>query len=585
MPDRAGETVACGGDIGLAAAIFATDPCGTGIVLRSGAGPVRDCWIALARSLLPADMKIHRLPLHITDDRLFGGLDLAATLRAGRPIAERGLLANADGGVLLVPMAERIPLGLAARIAGALDRKEVMLERDGFAERLAARFGVIAFDEGIEDDERPPAALLDRLACHLDLSGVRPAEVDMAFGRSDVARAQGFLPAVQVDRTAMEALCVTALALGIASANAPFLAVKVARVAAALEGSASATGRHVALAARLVLAPRATMLPATDDAEAPEEREAEKSERDQPESDGGGRLEDVVLAAAKAAIPPGLLAKLLHDHAGRTRSREQGRAGVQEISTRRGRPVGVRRGPPRGGARLNVVETLRAAAPWQTLRRRARGAPTARERVEIRSDDFRINRLKQKCGTVTIFVVDASGSTALARLAEAKGAVELLLADCYVRRDQVALIAFGGRGTELLLPPTRSLARAKRSLADLPGGGGTPLAAAIDSAAMLAQAVRRKGQAPAIVVLTDGRPNLARDGKPGRVGAEQDAVAAGKGLRASGFPALLIDTSAKAHPSAGRIAEAMGAHYVPLPHADAQSLSQVVRTQLGQDGR
>ena len=54
-------------------------------------------------------------------------------------------------------------------------------------------------------------------------------------------------------------------------------------------------------------------------------------------------------------------------------------------------------------------------------------------------------------------------------MAEAKGAVELLLADCYVRRDRVALIAFRGTDAELLLPPTRSLARARRSLAGLPG--------------------------------------------------------------------------------------------------------------------
>ena len=100
----------------------------------------------------------------------------------------------------------------------------------------------------------------------------------------------------------------------------------------------------------------------------------------------------------------------------------------------------------------------------------------------MRRDDFRMTRFQQRTRTTTIFVVDASGSSALNRLAEAKGAVELLLADCYVRRDQVALLAFRGKEAELLLPPTRSLVRAKRSLAGLPGGGGTPLAAGIDAA-------------------------------------------------------------------------------------------------------
>ena len=314
-------------------------------------------------------------------------------------------------------MAERLPAVLAVRIAGALQRKEVQLERDGLAERLPTQFGVIAFDEGIEDDEFLPAALLDPLACHLELSGVRPEELDVSISRDDVERARELLSSVQVDDAAIEALCVTALALGIASVNAPFLSVKVARVAAALDGNLSTSNRHVILAARLVLAPRATMLPATDDAEAPEERLADEGERDQPESDGGAPLEDIVLAAAKAAIPPGLLAKLLNGQPSR-RSHDPGRAGAPQSSTRRGRPIGVRRGQPRGSARLNLVETLRAAAPWQTLRWRARNPciSATSKRLEIRPDDFRIKRLKQKYETVTIFVVDASGSTALAGL-------------------------------------------------------------------------------------------------------------------------------------------------------------------------
>src|SRR4029450_5166679 len=112
---------------------------------------------------------------------------------------------------------------------------------------------------------------------------------------------------------------------------------------------------------------------------------------------------------------------------------------------------------------------------------------------------------RQRTRTTTIFVVDASGSSALNRLAEAKGAVELLLADCYVRRDRVALLAFRGRGADLLLPPTRSLVAAKRGLGGLPGGGGTPLAAGIEAGLALADAVGRKGETPVVILLTDGR--------------------------------------------------------------------------------
>ncbi|MBC7580035.1 MAG: VWA domain-containing protein, partial [Tardiphaga sp.] len=182
--------------------------------------------------------------------------------------------------------------------------------------------------------------------------------------------------------------------------------------------------------------------------------------------------------------------------------------------------------------------------------------------------------------TATIFVVDASGSAALHRLAEAKGAGELLLADCYIRRDQVALTAFRGAGAEVLLPPTRSLARARRSLAGLPGGGGTPLAAGLGAAGLVADRVRRRGQTPTVIVLTDGRANIARDGAQGRPRAEQDAGAAARQLRAAGILSVLVDTSPRPGPMAAQFALEMGARYLPLPHADVTTLAQAVRARV-----
>jgi magnesium chelatase subunit D len=146
-----------------------------------------------------------------------------------------------------------------------------------------------------------------------------------------------------------------------------------------------------------------------------------------------------------------------------------------------------------------------------------------------------------------------------------------------VRRDNVALIGFRGRGAELLLPPTRSLVRARRSLAGLPGGGGTPLAAGIGAALALADAVRRKGDRPVVVLLTDGRANVTRSGEGGRTQAEEEALGAARLLRGAGIAALLIDTSPRAHPLAQRLAGEMRARYLPLPYADAATVSRAVQ--------
>jgi len=602
-----------------AATVLAMDGCGVGGArLRARAGPVRDRWLAILRELCP-DQPMPRLPLHADADRLGGGLDLAATLSAGRPIAERGLLRQADGGVLLVAMAERLDAGMAAAIGTVMDTGRVhaaVTSSDDAGDPV--RFAVVALDEGAAPDECTPAGLADRLALHIDLEPVSVRDMTpQPFDASEIAAARANLIRVEADDSALETLCAASLALGVASLRAPWLALRVARALAALHGRDKVAEEDLAAAARLVLAPRATAFPASDeeddqaqdapeDADAPEDQEdrqdqeapeptpdetpppdeQQEAKEELPESDDDNRdpepsgsadeaLESV-LEAVRARVPPGLLEASLAAQAGPTRQGAGGKSGALRQAGVRGRPAGVRRGQPGVNARLNLIETLRAAAPWQRIRG---GLSDDGPRVRVRKDDFRVTRFKARRETTTVFVVDASGSSALHRLAEVKGAVELLLADCYVRRDQVALISFRGTGAEVLLPPTRSLVQAKRRLAELPGGGGTPLAAGVERALELADGIIRRGATPVIVALTDGRANIAADGSPGREQAHRDAMAAGRRLQAAGLTVMLVDTSPRPRPLGEELAAAMGARYIPLPHADAANLSAAVRAQ------
>lgn len=560
-----------------------------GIVLRCGAGRVRERWLARLKAMWPASAPWRQMPAHIGDERLLGGLDLAATLRCGRPIAQRGLLAEADGGLVVLGMAERRDGADSARLTGVLDRGEVLLVRDGLSLYSPSRFAVLALDEGIADDERVPAALADRLAIHLDLADLawRDAGEEQACDVANLHAARERYADVQTSDEAIAAVCGAAQALGIDSARASLLALQTARAAAALAGRSAVDQDDLELAARLVLAPRATRLPAP--ADAPESADATPdepgdnvddcgspaaSDDDTDDEAGGASTTDSVVAAARAALGAGVLARLQADAARAGRSRAPGRSGAASRSRLRGRPIGAQRGELRAGSRLSVIDTLRAAAPWQALRR---DPDNAAQRITVRPEDVRVTRFVQRRRTTTLFAVDASGSAAIHRLAEAKGAVELLLADCYVRRDQVAVLAFRGAAAELLLPATRSLVRAKRSLAGLPGGGGTPLAAGLDAALQLAEAAQRRGDTPLAVFLTDGRANIARDGTPDRSRAEQDALQSAARWRTAGLRALLIDTSARPEPRARTLAERMGATYLPLPHAQAGAVSQAVR--------
>jgi magnesium chelatase subunit D len=424
----------------------------------------------------------------------------------------------------------------------------------------------------------------------------------------EVAQARSRLPEVTVPDDIVQALCAATLALGVDSPRAAWAAVRCARAAAALRGATVADGDDAALAARLVLAPRATRQPVveapqedTDPSQEPPNPPPEQdppappdppdspdgpdkpppSEEEEPPAEpdldpqSAQALEDRLIESAVAAIPAGLLARLASGERVRGRSADAGRAGAAASSVVHGRPVGSRRGVPRGGARLHLIDTLRAAAPWQRLRRAH--APAGAPPILVRPDDFHLRRHEQKRTTTTIFALDASGSSALYRLAEAKGAIELLLAECYVRRDQVAVLAFRGTAAEVILPPTRSLVRAKRGLAGLPGGGGTPLAAALDAAAAMAARVRRAGGTPVVVLLTDGRANVGRDGLGGRARAQDEALAAARALRAQGGSVIVIDTSVRPEPAARALALAAGARYLALPQADAAALSRAVQ--------
>lgn len=601
-------------DLARAACLLALDPASLGgLCLRGPADEARELalqrlqqWLAPSDGPAPA-RPWRRLPLQVDEPRLLGGLDLGLSLAAGRPVHQPGLLAECSAGVLVLPSAQRAPARLTALLASAMESGPGPVW--------------IVLDDSQGDDPPPAAALMDRLALICRVPDARQPVLPM--GPLNLPAAREALAQMPFDAEAAEALCGVAASLGLPAPRAAWQAWRAACLAAACAGRSEVAAEDLNLATRLVLGPRARCLPAppADDTAvppeapppaetpeppaaaaspeppenaaappeeptpAPEPPTADAADAAQPPAEPdpaerGEPLADQLIEAAQASLPAGLLAHLAGALAGPSRASSAGRAGPATQVGRRGRPLSSRRGPWHGGAALDLPATLRAALPWQTLRQRAREAldlPPASTRVLVRREDLHLRRFRQTPGTTTVFVVDASGSQAMHRLAEAKGAVECLLADCYVRRDRVALLAFRGAGAEVLLAPTRSLVRARRSLAALPGGGGTPLAAGIEAAAELAlQVQRRDGDRVLLVFLTDARANIARDGSPGRPQAMADALQAARAVRAAGLNGLLIDTSARPQLPAAVLAEAMALQYVPLPQGNARAVHAVV---------
>jgi magnesium chelatase subunit D len=580
---------------------------------------VRDRWLAYLNTVAQLGgmrLPLRKMPLGISDENLIGGIDLDQTLRTGKAVLRQGLLAQCDQQLLLMPMAERVEVGAVAKVVSALDNGFIAIERDGQSRRIESHFGIVALDEGIEDDEQPNEKIRQRVAflLNLDVIGWRDlpeTDDDFVPDSQSLQDARENFSNVTVSEDSLDALVGVAEQLGVISIRALNLAMNTAKCLAAFDREDEVSSMHLQRAIALVLSPRATRMPQSAP---PEEEEIPSQSDDQPENEQDPvdqeppspppedqkqeeeqedqedqelesntetpqALEDEILEAAQAAIPADLLARLADLADLKSPKGMGGKTGAIKVGRMRGRPLGNMPGMPEGGKTLSIIDTLRAAVPWQRVRRAemmAAGQTIPLGKIMIRKEDFRIKRYQERTQTLTMFIVDASGSSAMHRLAEAKGAVELLLAECYIRRDQVAVMSFRGSTAELILAPTRSLVKAKRALSGLPGGGGTPLSRAIDESFEVANASMRKGLTPALVFLTDGRANIAKDGSPGRPKAMEDAQQSARSASFYSFKSLWIDTSPQARDEGKAMAALLGSMYLPLPNAGANEVSQAI---------
>ena len=605
-----------------------------GIWLRAPFGPVRELWL---RHFSETGLNTVKLPGNIDVERLLGGIDLSRTLQSGLLQMQTGLLQQADLGLVCISMAERFPTALIAPMTQAMDTQSLPpLKINNTESSVRTQFGVVALDESMADDPPMNPALAERLGLWFDLQDIAPSDVSdvslnthtdynaldvmgIQIAPDALARMKQSLPHIQWTDEQVLAVCSTAQGLGIDSLRVPTLALRVACCHAALHARSHIADDDLSFAARRVLAPRATQLPApaenaldtepqnrsdssaeqdqasteeqssipTDPPETPDSSESGMDEEDTSTTDtskeetntqdeapsdqpSSENLQEMMIAAALASLPPDVLDGLL-TKPGRNPGNTSGRSGQFRSGSQRGRPLPPRTGRPGGHARLHILSTLRAAAPKQRLR-----GNTQQGRVAIRSEDFHVHRYQQHSASCLILALDASGSAALQRLAEAKGAVELLLQQSYARRDSVCIVSFKGAKAQLLLPMTRSLVRAKRAMMGLPGGGGTPLALALKMACEQATQLQRQGVTPILVVLSDGRANVNLQGLGGRAQALADAQQWAAQWRQTGYRCLWIDTSLQPDTQVQNMAQTMGGSYLPMPQVQAQRMASAM---------
>ena len=575
----------------LIAKILTIDPGGLGGVwLKSSVGPVRDYWLDYFKRVVDTQIPVIKIPHHADETALLGGLDLLQTLQLQHKVYTQGLLSQAASGVVILSMAERLQVHTAACITQAFD--------------ATYQFGLIALDEsmGSEEEQLLPR-IQERLAFKIEFDDLSYRDCQAEYQPYAIEKFRESLAQIEVPDVAIEAITTAAQGLGIDSLRAIYFAIRASKAIAALRGGDQLTQEDIQTATRLVFAHRITALPQQTPANEqssdqenipqeespPSEKNTDSKEDDihQDESNedtsqnmplSKDQLEEMIIEASKAYLPKGVLDSLMEQQkVVQTQENSQGKVGQLKKGLHRGQSLPSRQGKLDRSKKLDLLKTIQAASPWQTIRRQELGISRDLPKIMIRSEDMYLKRYVMRSTSVTLFVVDASGSSALERLGEAKGAVELLLAQCYIRRDQVAMMTFRGNQVNLILTPTRSLVRAKRLLAAMPGGGGTPLASAIQTSTQYATQLKRKGQTPVLVMMTDGRANVTAAGVGGREQAYADALIAAQRAKNENLNILFVDTSFKTQEANQIIAQQMGAKYILLPQGKSSAVVEAAK--------
>ena len=595
----------------------------------------------LARSCeeLAGGRSLLTLPLNVTEDMLFGSIDIEYAVSLGEKRFSPGLLARATDNILYIDEANLLRQELLTAVLDANSAGVNNVERDGISCSHAVRTTIIA-TMNPEEGTLPPH-ILDRFGMYADVQALKDVQERvevmqraLAYSRNilefrrryaeetqqlaaKLAAARELLPQVMAsDAMLMLAaqLCAQAYCAG---HRAELYLLEAARALAALGGRSYVLPKDIEEAAQFVLPHRMRKLP-EQQSEEPEQQEDNQRE-DDSEQDEDNSPEDEQDNDEDSQLPPPLDSGEDDKDAGESSEDEDdSRDGQQkeqdnsnfapeeqlaDIDKTVRLPkllldFGKDRNVRRGSGKRSVTKTdlkqgryVRAEQPKGKVSDLAfdatirAAAPYQRLRedngcaLNIKEEDLRQKVREKRIGNTFLFAVDASGSMgARERMRAVKGAIFYMLQEAYQKRDRVGMIAFRRDKADLLLPITRSVDLAQKRLAEMPTGGKTPLADGLAlSLQTLALLNKRDSELePILIVVTDGRANAVHEGEKEPVAA---AINIAEKIAKAKITSVVIDTESDFIKLgiAKKLAAAMQANYYTLQRLSKENIIHIVR--------
>src|SRR6266542_519421 len=559
------------------------------------------------------------LPLGATEDRVCGTIDIERALSSGVKTFESGLLARANRGFLYIDEVNLLEDHLVDLLLDVAVTGVNRVEREGISIEHPAHFVLIGSGNPEEGELRPQ--LLDRFGLYVEVK----TEGELARRVEIVERCNAFerdretfrLTFAREQEALRKKITRAARALAAFEGRKKISDAEVKRVAVmslrhrlrrdALEEAGSIDRIEHALE-KIFAETNAAAGPSREGSGegegegtrySPVPVRGKKGRRSQnsigdggqsvsPDGDAGANRETATtpVSLVETNLPKFTFDKKVPRVAKQTKSRfessRQTRLTETAYNHERGRYARAVSCGNRS-ARIALDATLRALvnSTSQPLTKKLSPVllPGTRQLTPVSSEDLRFKLLKRKQGRLFIFAIDLSGSMALNRIAQAKETMLALLRQSYVKRDSVAIVGFRGTSAQLLLPPSRSILRARRVLDSLGIGGGTPLSAGLSCALQLAKRASAQLGELTLLLFTDGHANvaIAANGNTDREYRRQlirsEVKALGAAFKKTGVRTVLMATQNRftANDEAYSLARTLDAEYRVLPLNTANS--------------